>query len=127
MPTLHAAAPQFLVRDLPRALAFYEHRLGFSIDFVYEGFYAGVSRDAARIHLKCAPSLEAERDHRKKGDHLDAHLDVTDVQVLHDELSERGAPICKPLEERPWAVRDFTVEDPDGYLLCFSEATEGGS
>jgi hypothetical protein len=25
------------------------------------------------------------------------------------------------LEERPWTCLDFYVEDPDGYLLCFSE------
>jgi hypothetical protein len=32
-----AAAPQFLVEKLTDSLAFYEQRLGFSIDFVYEG------------------------------------------------------------------------------------------
>jgi hypothetical protein len=25
-------------------------------------------------------------------------------------------------EERPWGRREFYVEDPDGYILCFSEA-----
>jgi hypothetical protein len=29
--------------------------------------------------------------------------------------------VVKPLEERPWACLDFYVEDPDGYILCFSE------
>jgi hypothetical protein len=27
----------------------------------------------------------------------------------------------RPLERRPWGTRDFYVEDPDGYILCFSE------
>ena len=26
------------------------------------------------------------------------------------------------LEQRPWGARDFYVEDPDGHILCFSEA-----
>jgi hypothetical protein len=38
-------------------------------------------------------------------------------------LQSRGAVITKPLEERPWWCRDFYVEDPDGYILCFSEQT----
>jgi uncharacterized glyoxalase superfamily protein PhnB len=45
------------------------------------------------------------------------------VATLHDELRSRGAVITKPLEARPWSCIDFYVEDPDGYILCFSEPT----
>jgi catechol 2,3-dioxygenase-like lactoylglutathione lyase family enzyme len=122
MVSITAAAPQFLVEKLDDSLAFYEQRLGFSRDFVYEGFYASVSRDHAVIHLKCAPKLEAERAHRRSGEHLDAYLVVSGVGELHTEFVGRGAPIIKPLGQRPWGARDFYVEDPDGYILCFSEA-----
>jgi catechol 2,3-dioxygenase-like lactoylglutathione lyase family enzyme len=122
MASITAAAPQFLVESLERSIAFYEQRLGFSRDFVYEGFYAGVSRGGALIHLKCAPKLEAERDHRRSGEHLDAYLTVTGIEDLHSELVCRGAPIARPLERRPWDTREFYVEDPDGYILCFGEA-----
>jgi catechol 2,3-dioxygenase-like lactoylglutathione lyase family enzyme len=122
MATISAAAPQFLVEKLDDSLSFYEQRLGFSRDFVYEDFYASVSRDRAVIHRKCAPKLEGERAHRRAGEHLDAFLAVSGVGELHDELIGRGAPIAKPLEQRPWGARDFYVEDPDGYVLCFSEA-----
>jgi catechol 2,3-dioxygenase-like lactoylglutathione lyase family enzyme len=122
MASITAAAPQFLVEKLDDSLAFYEQRLGFSRDFVYEGFYASVSRDQAIIHLKCAPKLEAARARRESQDHLDAFLVVSGVGELHAEFVGRGAPITKPLEQTPWGTRDFHVEDPDGYILCFSEA-----
>ena len=121
-PSITAAAPQFLVDDLDASLAFYEERLGFSRDFVYEGFSASVSRDGAVLHLKGAPKLAAERAHRRSNDHLDAYLIVAGVDALHSELVVRGAPITKPLERQPWGARDLHVEDPDGYILCFSEA-----
>jgi len=121
MASITAAAPQFLVQKLDDSLAFYEERLGFSRDFVYEGFYASVSRDRAVIHLKCAPKLEAERARRRSEYHLDAFLVVSGVGELHAELVGRGARITKPLEQRPWGALDFYVEDPDGYILCFSE------
>jgi catechol 2,3-dioxygenase-like lactoylglutathione lyase family enzyme len=124
MKTISSAAPQFLVTDLSEALAFYEERLGFRRDFVYEGFYASVSRDGAIIHLKCAPRSEEARAHRKAGEHLDAYLAVSGIGDLHAELVGRGAPIAKALEERPWGTVDFHVEDPDGYVLCFSEAID---
>jgi catechol 2,3-dioxygenase-like lactoylglutathione lyase family enzyme len=116
-------APQFLVDDLEGAIAYYREQLGFAVDFRHGGFYASVSRDGIAIHLKCAPKTLGDRAHRRQHEHLDAYIGVTGVAVLHDELRSRGARISKPLEARPWSCLDFYVEDPDGYILCFSEPT----
>ena len=123
MASISKAVPQFLVVRLDEAIDFYRQRLGFACDFVYDDFYASVSRDGAVIHLKCAEEAPADRAYRKAGEHLDAFLGVTGVSELHDEFIGRGAPIVKSLGERPWGQRDFYVEDPDGHVLCFSEAT----
>jgi catechol 2,3-dioxygenase-like lactoylglutathione lyase family enzyme len=116
-------SPQFLVDDLQRSIEYYVQRLGFELDFSYESFYASVSRDGCAIHLKCAPKTEADRAHRKEQEHLDAYVAVSNAAALHDELRSRGASVTKPLQDRPWSCRDFYVEDPDGYILCFSEQT----
>ncbi|PYP93459.1 MAG: hypothetical protein DMG65_00995 [Candidatus Angelobacter sp. Gp1-AA117] len=114
-------APQFLVVDLDRAIAYYCDQLGFELDFKYQSFYAGVARDGFAIHLKHAPKLAMEREHRKQHEHLDAYISVSGIRDLFSELEKRGAQVIKPLEQRPWACLDFYVEDPDGYILCFSE------
>ena len=72
---------------------------------------------------ECAPKLAADREHRRQNEHLDAYLSVSGIQGLFSELERRGALVIKPLEERPWASLDFYVEDPGGYILCFSEQT----
>jgi uncharacterized glyoxalase superfamily protein PhnB len=126
--TVHQAArvtgiaPQFLVDDLEQAIAYYCDKLGFSLDFKYESFYAAVSRDGFAIHLKCAPKSAANREHRKQNEHLDAYISVSGIEALFSEMEKRGARVIKPLEERPWGCRDFYVEDVDGYILCFSES-----
>ncbi len=120
---LTGIAPQFLVDDLDAAMAYYRDKLGFNVDFCYDSFYAGVSRDGFAIHLKCAPKTRSDRAHRKQNEHLDAYISVTGVTALHDELRSRGALITRSLEARPWSCIDFYVEDPEGYLLCFSEPT----
>ncbi len=114
-------APQFLVDDLDRAIAYYRDCLGFELDFKYESFYAGVKRDGFAIHLKQAAKLAADRAHRKQNEHLDAYIAVSGIRDLFRELQSRSAVVIRPLEERPWACMDFYVEDPDGYILCFSE------
>ncbi len=118
---LTGIAPQFLVDDLDRAITYYRDKLGFDLDFKYQSFYAAVTRDGFAIHLKCARKALADREHRKQNEHLDAYISVTGIRDLFGELEERGAKLIKRLEERPWACVDFYVEDPDGYILCFSE------
>ena len=122
-PRITAIAPQFLVDDLDRSIPYYRDRLGFELDFIYEGFYASVSRDGFAIHLKCAPKTGADRGHRKDNEHLDAFVGVIGVRELFGDFQTRGASVIKPLEEQPWSAVDFYVEDPDGYILCFSERT----
>ncbi len=120
-PALTSLAPQFLVDDLSAAITYYRDRLGFETDFVYESFYASVSRDGFSIHLKCAPKTIADRTHRKQNEHLDASIGVLGIEALFDELKSRGANILRPVKDRPWGCKDFYVEDLDGYILCFSE------
>ena len=116
-------APQFLVDDLQVAIEYYRDKLGFATDFVYESFYASVSRDGSSIHLKCAPKTVSDRTHRKQNEHLDAYIGVHGIEALFEELESNGARVIRRIEERPWACKDFYVEDPDGYILCFSEET----
>jgi len=121
--TLTSLSPQFLVDDLSIAIAYYRDCLGFELDFEYESFYASVSRDGFSIHLKCAPKTVADRANRKQNEHLDAYIGVRGVDALFEELQAQGARIIRPLEQRPWGCKDFYVEDPDGYILNFSEET----
>lgn len=114
-------APQFLVADLERAISHYCESLGFEVDFVYESFYASVSRDGFAIHLKHGQPSAAEREHRKRNEHVDAYVSVAGVRGLFSELQARGARVIAPLERRAWACLEFYVEDADGYILCFSE------
>ncbi len=120
---LTGIAPQFLVEDLDRTIAHYCDTLGFKLDFVYESFYASVSRDGFAIHLKHGENVRAGREHRKADEHLDAYISVSGIQGLFAELQQRSAHVIRPLEERPWGCLDFYIEDPDGYILCFSEPT----
>jgi catechol 2,3-dioxygenase-like lactoylglutathione lyase family enzyme len=124
---LTSISPQFLVDDLDVAISYYRDKLGFEHQFTHEGFYAAVSRDGLSIHLKRAPRLSGDRVHRRQGEHLDAYVNVKDVRGLHRELEARGARIVKAIEERPWGVVDFYVEDADGYILCFSEPASSGA
>ena len=113
--------PQFLVTDLERAIAYYCDQLGFTLDFVYQDFYASVVRDGFAIHLKHGKRSSAEQKWRAKQERLDAYVSVVGARDLFREIEARRALVVSPLQEQPWACLEFYVEDPDGHVLCFSE------
>ncbi|HUK58120.1 MAG TPA: VOC family protein [Stellaceae bacterium] len=119
-PRLTSLAPQFLVDDLDRAIAFYRDVLGFTFGTPWGGFYAVGTRDGFELHLKCAPKNDAERQHRRANEHLDLYAAVAGIDEFHAACAAKGAAIIKPLAPTAWGTRDFYVLDPDGYVLCFA-------
>ena len=117
-PRVTALAPQLLVDDLERSMAYYR-RLGFGFGEPWGGFYAIGHRDGTELHLKEAPKNEAERRHRRDNEHLDACARVDGIEALYAECVAAGVAILKPLAATAWGTLDFYVEDPDGYIICF--------
>jgi catechol 2,3-dioxygenase-like lactoylglutathione lyase family enzyme len=111
-------SPQFLVANIDRSLEFYMQKLGFDIDFRYEDFYAGISKDGCSIHLKLGkPSLE-ERKNKRKNEDLDLVFSVDGIEDLYHELSNKPIEFVQPLRDMPYG-KEFYVADPDGYIISF--------
>jgi catechol 2,3-dioxygenase-like lactoylglutathione lyase family enzyme len=118
---LKYAAPVLRVADLARSLSYYCDQLGFTIEFSYEGFYAGVICDGCRIHLKCSGPLEPGQKAFEAGEHLDVCVGVLNAQDLAARFAAAGATFSVPLRRMPYG-REFYVKDPDGYILGFIQA-----
>ena len=117
-PRLTSLAPQFLVDDLARSIAYYQ-KLGFTFGEPWDGFYAIGRMDGLELHLKEAPKSGDERRHRRANEHLDAAAGVDGIEAFHAQCAANGAKIIKPLTATTWGTKDFYVEDPDGYIVCF--------
>jgi catechol 2,3-dioxygenase-like lactoylglutathione lyase family enzyme len=117
-PRLTSLAPQFLVDDIERAIAFYT-KLGFSFGQPWDGFYAIGRLDGFELHLKEAPKFGPEREYRRTHQHLDAAAGVDGIDAFYALCLARGVSISRPLEATEWGTKDFYVEDPDGYILAF--------
>ena len=124
-PRVTSLAPQFLVDDLERAIAYYRDALGFTFGKPWEGFYAIGRLDGLELHLKEAAKNPAERKHRRDNEHLDAAAGVDGIEAFYEQCVSNGAKIIKPLAPTEWGTRDFYVEDPDGYIICFGGSAAG--
>jgi catechol 2,3-dioxygenase-like lactoylglutathione lyase family enzyme len=117
-PRVTSFAPQFLVDDLARSIAYYQ-RLGFTFGEPWEGFYAIGVRDGLELHLKEAPKSPADRQYRREHEHLDAAAGVDGIEAFYAQCVANGASILRPLAETAWGTKDFYIEDPDGYIIAF--------
>ena len=121
-----AAAPLFIVRDVPAALAFYRDRLGFEITF--QGpepddiFFGIVERGAAMIMFKAvgvAPVPNYTRDIKQGIARWDAYVAVPDPDALAAEFASRAVEFSEPLKDTSDGLRGFELKDADGYVLFF--------
>ena len=117
-PRLTSFAPQFLVDDLMRSIAYYE-KLGFTFGDPWEGFYAIGVRDGLEVHLKEPPKNSAERQHRREHEHLDAAAGIDGIEAFYAQCIANGATIVRPLTATAWGTKDFYIEDPDGHIISF--------
>lgn len=106
------------VRDLRIATDFYLNTLGFRRDFGdgSDG-WSWLSRDNFRVGLgECADAVPAS----ELGDHsYVAYVTVDDIDALYADLLSRGAQIRIPPATKPWGMREFALQTPDGHRMTF--------
>ena len=114
--------PELSVRDLAKSLAFWCGACGFAViyDRPEHGF-ACIQRGSARVMLD---QLGTDRD----------WVTVEDIAPILVALAAVGWPLFLATEEKTYrvgegsvTVRQFLVQDPDGYLLRFSERIGDGA
>jgi catechol 2,3-dioxygenase-like lactoylglutathione lyase family enzyme len=115
---LTSFAPQFLVDDLERSIAYYQ-KIGFRFGEPWDGFYAIGHLDGLEVHLKEAPKNLTERQRHRESEHLDAAAGVDGIEAFYDQCVANGVTIVKPLAATAWGTKDFYIEDPDGHIISF--------
>ncbi len=121
-PSCVGATPWVACTDLKSTVAHYRDVLGFNGDWHWfwgdPPDHAGVSRGQTRILFV----EDADRAARCRGSEVVVY--VKGVEALNEELRRSGAQIVRELDERPWGTQDFTVQDPNGFLMIFTEAPD---
>lgn len=109
-----SVAPVLACNDVLATANWYADVLGFTIDSEFTGAdWAMLWADGAQLFLSRRPDLA----HAARGQEVLIACD--DVDAVHARHQQRGANIVSPIETKPWELREYTVEDPNGYHLRF--------
>ncbi|MCD6520078.1 MAG: VOC family protein [Anaerolineae bacterium] len=116
--------PLLQVSSMEDTLLYYREVLGFALDFAWpeegEPKWAMVSREGAHFMFTIDLGTSSGQFIAEKGNGEVFYLLCADLQALYSELVERGAIIV----QEPVTFggrRQFSVGDPNGYVLAFSE------
>jgi uncharacterized glyoxalase superfamily protein PhnB len=117
-------SPYFIVDDVVATANYYRDKLGFQ----YERFWGEpsafcmVEREGVVLMLSQVEGHRGMRPNRladPEGEAWDAYISVADADALLAEFRARGVTITRDICDQPYGMRDFDIEDLNGYRLCF--------
>jgi len=51
------------------------------------------------------------------------YFEVDDVEERYQLAQQAGFRMIEPLQDKSYGMREFTIQDPNGYLLTFAQET----
>ncbi|MCR4456373.1 MULTISPECIES: bleomycin resistance protein [unclassified Pseudescherichia] len=123
--------PELTVTDFPVSLHFYVEVLGFSVMISrHDPEFAYVCMGEAQLMLEQYHDggWNTAELVRPLGRGVNFQIEVDDVDPILSRLQANGVALYRPLRDNVYSTgdteacqREFLVQDPDGYLLRFSQ------
>jgi uncharacterized glyoxalase superfamily protein PhnB len=107
------------VRDLKVSTSYYMDVLGFTKDPIDAEGWSFLKRDTFRVMLgECAD----EKPAGELGNHSwFAYWNIDHVDDFFREIAARGALVTSHPSDKPWGMREFTLQTPDGHRITCGE------
>jgi catechol 2,3-dioxygenase-like lactoylglutathione lyase family enzyme len=112
---------QLRTTDLAASIRFYTTRVGLTLDFQYEDFYAGIRAGDQVFHLKRVDEKDPSIEFVDQGGHFHLYFETDDIQATATTLRANGVPLVRDAHDTPWGTRECVIKDDQGHTLYFGE------
>lgn len=112
------AEPILAVNDILETVNYWHDTLGFPDKWTWgqPPNYGGVAWNGAFIQFNLAPTLAAA----SKGNAI--FIKARELEALYQFHQRKNVKIVEPLEDKPWGMAGYTVEEINGYYIVFAGA-----
>ena len=131
MPVFTKLTPNLLVASVERSLAFYVDILGFvrGMTVPEESPFAFASVASGPVEIFFNEAAGAVKEYpgfagKPIGATGTLFIEMEGVNALHDRLKAQ-VKVVMPIETKFYGMREFAIEDPDGYVITFAERING--
>ena len=118
---ISSAIAQLRTTDLAESIRFYTTKVGLSLEFQYQDFYAGI-RAGKIFHLKLVDEKDPSIEFVDKGGHFHLYFETDDAAATADALKRNGVRLVEDVHETAWGTREFVIKDDQGHTLYFGES-----
>lgn len=118
------SAPVLLVSDVIKSAEWYRDKLGFSYEkyFGEPPSFCILDRNDFRLMICQVKNQKDIRPNWKIVNKMwDVYFWVDDAEAIYKELKDSGATIDYELYITSYNVKEFGINDPDGYDIAFGE------
>jgi len=121
-------SPTLAVRNMKQAIQFYRDSLGFKIGMAFPDAdnpeYVDLSKDGMVLMLIPAKNVGIGSK-QKLGIGVNLYMQIDgDINEYYRELKNKGVNVVVDIKDEPYGIRDFTVEDINGYKLTFNQVSQ---
>jgi catechol 2,3-dioxygenase-like lactoylglutathione lyase family enzyme len=118
---ISSAIAQLRTTDLAASIRFYTAKVGLTLEFQYQDFYAGIRAGRQLFHLKLVDDKDPSIEFVDKGKHFHLYFETDDVAAAADALKRNGVALVKEVHETTWGTKEFVIKDDQGHTLYFGE------
>jgi catechol 2,3-dioxygenase-like lactoylglutathione lyase family enzyme len=116
-----SAIAQLRTTDLAESICFYTTKVGLTLEFQYQDFYAGIRAGSQLFHLKLSDEKDPSIEFVDKGEHFHLYLETDDAAAAAAALKSNGVALVKGVHETAWGTRELVIKDDQGHTVYFGE------
>jgi catechol 2,3-dioxygenase-like lactoylglutathione lyase family enzyme len=119
--------PELSVKDIQKSKTFYLDVLGFQLNYErIEDQFAFISLNGAQMMIEqCNGHWQTGELEYPYGRGINFQIEIDNIEILLQNLKKHNIPLFRDLMTNTYSEftqKEFIVQDPDGYLLRFSQS-----
>ncbi len=125
---LQKLTPNLVVRNVEASMDFYCRVLGFqrgqTVPEQAPYIFGIVTHGAVEIFFNDQKVVAADHPalgNRPVGGALTLYIEVQGIDELFKTVQQHGAKITMPMKDQFYGMREFGMEDPEGWEITFAE------
>ncbi|HMQ68676.1 MAG TPA: VOC family protein [Ignavibacteria bacterium] len=116
-------SPVLLVNDVDESVKWYCEKCGFNLKSTYgePSHFAIIQRDGNHLMFAVCDKSKIVPNWKNAEKISNVYFWTDNAEELYNEFRESGATIDWDLCIQPYGVKEFGINDPDGYDIAFGE------
>src|SRR6266436_146084 len=116
-----SAIAQLRTTDLAESIRFYTTKVGLTLAFHHQDFYAGIRAGSQLFLLKLVDEKDPSIAFVDEGEHFHLYLETDDAVAAAEALKKNGVRLVREVHETAWGTREFVIKDDQGHTLYFGQ------